>query len=137
MADEHTLKIETELPITFTKDTAEAMEQGSCQKMTSPMVATAADGDADVYAGVVQTEVTAAEASPSVSIYRGGIFEGTAGVAGVTIGQAIRLDSSTSAQNRLVDCDANDNSIWGICLETAASGDRFLYELNITAINAT
>ena len=137
MADEHDLLVETQIPINFTKSTSEAMEQGACEKLTNGMVAAAASGNADIYAGIVHTEVTAAEASPSVSIYRGGIFRATAGVAGVTIGLAIRLDSGTSAQNRLVDADANDNSIWGICLETAASGVRFVYELNIRAINAT
>ncbi|KKL99553.1 hypothetical protein LCGC14_1813240, partial [marine sediment metagenome] len=60
MADEHELLIETEIPINFTKSTSEAMEQGSCQKMTTGMVAAAADGDGDIPAGVVHTEVTAA-----------------------------------------------------------------------------
>ena len=135
MADEHELLIETHLPINFTKSTSEAMEQGSCQKMTDGMVATAADGDGDIPGGVVHTEVTAAEASASASIYRGGIFRGTAGVAGVTIGEAIQLDSGTSAQNRLVDADVNSEQLWGIAFETAASGVRFVYELGPRAVD--
>ena len=129
MADEHELVIETELPITFTKSTSEAMEQGSIQRMTDGMVATIATGDGDICAGVVHTEVTAAEATPSVSIYRKGYFRATAGVAGVTFGEAIQLDASTSAPNRLVDADAGSEQIVGTCFQTAAAGNRFMYEL--------
>ena len=137
MADEHELMIETEIPINFTKSTSEAMEQGACERFTDGMVATVPTGDGDIPAGVVHTEVTAAEASDSVSIYRRGFFRATAGVGGVTFGKAIRLDSSTSPTNRLVDSGANENNNWGVCLETAGSGVRFAYELNPTIINAS
>lgn len=129
MADEHDLVIETHIPITFTKSTSEAVEQGAILKMTDPMTATISASDGSVCAGVVHTEVTAAEASASVSIYRGGIFRATAGVAGVTLGECIQMDASTSPANRLVDCDANSEQMVGVCFQTAASGARFLYEL--------
>lgn len=135
MADEHELVIETHIPITFTKSTSEAMEQGSIQRMTDGMVATIGTGDGDICAGVVHTEVTAAEGSPSVSIYRGGIFRATAGAAGVTFGEAIQMDASTSAANRLVDADAGSEQLVGICLETAGAGVRFLYELMPRAVD--
>lgn len=135
MADEHEILVELAIPINFTKSTSEAMEQGSCQKMTDGMVATAASGDGDIPAGVVHTEVTAAEASASVSIYRHAICRGTAGVAGVTVGEAIQLDAGTSGQNRLVDADVDSEQIWGISFETAASGVRFVYELLPRAVD--
>jgi len=135
MADEHELVIETHIPITFTKSTSEAVEQGAFLKMTNPMTATIGTGDGDIPAGVVHTEVTAAEASPSVSIYRGGVFRATAGVAGVTLGEAIQMDASTSPVNRLVDADVNSEQIVGTCLQTAASGARFLYELMPRAVD--
>jgi len=135
MADEHELLVETHIPINFTKSTTEAMEQGAAMRMTNVMVATVPTGDGDIGAGVVHTEVTAAEASDSVSIYRGGIFRGTAGVAGVTFGEAIQLDASTSAVNRLVNADINSEQLWGTCFETAAAGVRFVYELNIRSVN--
>ena len=135
MADEHDLLVETHIPINFTKSTSEAVEQGAALRMTNGMVATIATGDGDIPAGVVQTEVTAAEASASVSIYRGGIFRATAGVAGVTFGECIQLDASTSAANRLVDCDINSEQIFGTCFETAAAGVRFVYELNPHAVD--
>ncbi len=131
MADEHELVVETHIPINFTKSTSEAVEQGAILRMTDGMVATIGTGDGDIVAGVVHTEVTAAEASASVSIYRGGIFRATAGVAGVTVGEAIQMDASTSPVNRLVDADAGSTEQFvGTCLQTAASGNRFLYELN-------
>lgn len=135
MADEHELVVETHIPINFTKSTSEAMEQGAAMKMTNPMTATVPTADGDIPAGVVHTEVTAAEASPSVSIYRGGIFRATAGVAGVTLGEAIQLDATTSPVNRLVDADVNSEQLWGICLQTASTGVRFLYELMPRAVD--
>ncbi len=135
MADEHELLVETHIPINFSKSTSEAVEQGAALRMTDGMVATIATGDGDIGAGVVHTEVTAAEASGSVSIYRGGIFRATAGVAGVTFGEAIQLDASTSAPNRLVDADAGSEQIWGTCFQTAAAGNRFVYELMPRAVD--
>ena len=135
MADEHELLIETHIPINFTKSTSEAMEQGAALRMTDGMVATIATGDGDIGAGVVHTEVTALEASPSVSLYRGGVFRATAGVAGVTFGECIQLDANTSAPNRLVDCDVNSEQIWGTCWQTAAAGVRFIYELMPRAVD--
>ena len=135
MADEHDLLVETHIPINFIKATGDAFEQGQILKMTDGMVAALGAGDGDVCAGVVHTEVTAAEASASVSIYRGGIFRATAGVAGVTFGEAIQMDASTSPANRLVDADVNSEQIVGICMETAASGVRFVYELGIRAVD--
>lgn len=135
MADEHDLLVETQIPINFLKATGLAVEQGAALKMTNPMTAATPTADGDIGAGVVQTEVTAAEASASVSIYRGGIFRATAGVAGVTIGEAIQLDATASPVNRLVDADVNSEQLWGTCMETAASGVRFVYELNIRSVD--
>ena len=135
MADEHDLIVETHIPINFNKSTSEAVEQGAALRMTDNMTATVPTGDGDIPAGVVHTEVTVAEASDSVSIFRGGIFRATAGVAGVTFGEGIQLDASASPANRLVDLDVNSEQIWGTCLQTAASGNRFLYELNPRAVD--
>ena len=130
MADEHVLKIETELPINFTCATGTTIEKGAMCMMTDGMVAATSTGDTDIVAGVAQSEKLAAETSQnSVAIYRGGIFTAVAGVAGVTFGKALITDVGTSSANRLVDADLNSANVVGICLETAASGVRFLYEL--------
>ena len=135
MADEHELVVETHIPVNFNKATGLALEQGAILKWTNGMVATIGTGDGDICASVVHTEVTAAEGSESVSIYRGGVFRATAGVAGVTFGEAIQMDAGTSPPNRLVDADVNSEQIVGICLQTASSGNRFLYELGIRSID--
>ncbi|KKM84281.1 hypothetical protein LCGC14_1300810, partial [marine sediment metagenome] len=47
----------------------------------------------------------------------------------------IQMDASTSPANRLVDADVNSEQLVGICLQTAASGARFLYELMPRAVD--
>ena len=138
MADEHILKVETHIPVNFTCATGVTIKKGAACKMTDNMTAILEDGDASAVAGVVQSEKLATETTQnSVAIFRGGIFTAVAGAAGVTFGKAITTDVATSSENKLVDAAANDNNLWGICLETAASGVRFLYELRPTIINAT
>ena len=136
MADECVLKVETHIPVNFTCATGVTIEKGAACKMTNNMTAVLATGDGDIPAGVVQSEKLALDTTQdSVAIFRGGWFTAVAGVAGVTIGEAIQLDVGTSGANRLVDADVNSEQIWGICAETASSGVRFLYELNIRAID--
>ena len=136
MADEHILKIETHIPVNFTCATGTTIEKGAMCKMTDGMVAIKSDGDTDIVAGVVQSEKLAAETSQnSVSIYEGGYFTAVAGVAGVTFGKALITDSSTSSENRLVDADVDSENIVGYCVQTAASGVRFLYKLQPMVVN--
>ena len=130
MADEHVLKIETEIPVSFTCATGVTIEKGAMCKATDGMVAILSDGDTDIVAGVVQSEKLALDTTQnSVAIFRGGWFTAVAGVAGVVFGEALITDSSTSSTNRLVKADVNSENIVGICHETAVSGVRFLYEL--------
>ena len=136
MADEHVLKIETEIPVNFTCATGTTIEKGGMCMMTNGMVAATSTGDTDIVAGVAQSEKLAAETTQnSVAIYRGGWFTAVAGIAGVTFGKALITDTATSSANRLVDADVNSENIVGICAETAASGVRFLYELKPVVVN--
>ena len=136
MADEHVLKAETEIAINFTCATGVTIEKGAACKMTNNMTAILAAGDGDIPAGVVQSEKLGLDTTQdSVAIFRGGIFTAVAGVAGVTLGEAIQLDVATSGANRLVDADVNSEQLWGICMQTASSGNRFLYELKIIAVD--
>jgi len=138
MADECILKVETEIPINFTCATDATIEKGAVCKMTDNMTAILSDGDTDIVAGIVQSEKLAAETSQdSVAIYRRGIFSGVAGAAGVVVGEAIITDSSTSSANRLVKADNDSEQLMGIALETATTGNRFLFELNPRAIQLT
>ena len=128
MADEFKLEIETELPIPFTKATGLAVEQGEIMELADDMTAIVATVD-DFVAGIVHTEVTALEASPSVSLYRGGYFTGTASTA-IGFGQTLAM---TGSGNRLKPAGTSNEGgkTVGIALEAASgNGDRFLFELN-------
>ena len=134
MADECVLVKETEVPSSWSCSASTGIEKGAVCKATNNMTAILSDGDTDIVAGIVQSEILSTN-SGKVAIYRGGIFRGTAGVAGVTFGKAIITDSSTSSANRLVDADVNSENIVGVCLQTASSGSEFLFELNPIVVN--
>lgn len=135
MTDECILKVETHIPINFTCDTGVTIEKGAVLAMTDGMVAVLSAGNEDIVAGIAQSEKLAAETSQdSVSVFRGGIFTGVAGTAGVIFGEAIITDPSGSSTNRLIKAGNDAEQIMGIALETASSGNRFLFELNPRAI---
>ena len=134
MARECTLVKETEPAISFNCSTSTGIEKGAVCKMTDNMTAILADGDTDICAGIVQSEVLGTN-SGKVAIYRGGIFRGYAGAAGVTVGNAIITDVSTGDTNELVNADGDSEQLVGIALETATDGNTFLFELNPRAVN--
>ena len=127
MANEMELIVETHIPVNFNKATGLAVEQGQIMELADDMTAIAATAG-DFVAGIVHTEVTAAEVSGSVSIYRGGIFRGTASVQ-ITIGQTLVMTGSGNKLKPSVAADTGGRTV-GIALE-AASGDNetFLFEL--------
>ena len=128
MADEHELIIETQLPIPFTKATGLALEKGEIVELADNLTAITATVQ-DFVGGVVHTEVTAAEASPSVSVYRGGIFRATAS-ATITIGQTLAMTGSGNRLKPSVAADVEGKTV-GTALQAAGSnGDKFLYELS-------
>ena len=135
MAKEAVLVIETEKPIPFTCADGTGIEKGAICKLTSPMTASTADGDTDAIAGIAQSEKIASNGTTTISIYRGGIFRGYAGAAGVTAGSAIITDAGTGDPNELVDADVNSENIVGTALETATDGNTFLFELKPFGIN--
>ena len=128
MANEHVLVIETALPIAFTKATGLAVEQGQIMELADDMTAIVATAD-DFVGGVVHTEVTATEASPSVSIYRAGIFRATASTA-IAVGQTLAMTGSGNKLKPSAVAHVGGKTV-GIALELA-SGDNqtFLYELS-------
>jgi len=126
MADECTLILETAPAVSFIAATT-AIEKGAVMTMTSPMTAVLTTTDTAIVAGIAQSEKIAGDLV--VSTYREGFFTGVAGVAGVTVGLSIITDASTSSANRLVNADAASAQVLGTCLETAASGVRFAFEL--------
>ena len=128
MANEHVLVVETHIPVNFNKATNLALEQGAIVELADNMTAITATAN-DFVAGVVHTEVTAAEASASVSVYRGGIFRATASTA-ITIGQTLAM---TGTGNKLKPSAVGNTGgkTVGIALEAATDGQTFLIYLNV------
>jgi uncharacterized metal-binding protein len=129
MADECVLIYETGPAIPFTVANATGIEKGAVLKLSDPMTAATATGDTDACAGIAAVEKIASDGNTKLAVYREGIFRGVAGVAGVTAGMAIITDVATSSTNRLVVADVNSENIVGTALETATSGETFLFEL--------
>ena len=135
MVNECTLIIETGPPIPFTVADGTGIEKGTVLKLTDPMTAALADGDADTIAGIAAEEKIANDGRTKISVYRQGIFKAFAGTGGVTVGKAIVTDNGTSDDNELADAGADDAFIIGIALETASSAQSFLFELAINSTN--
>lgn len=127
MANEAVLKIETSQPITFTKATGTAFEKGALVTLADPMTATAASADG-YFGGIVATEVTADEASPSVSVYRDGVFKLTCSAA-ITAGQAVAMTGTGNKVKPATAADVGSKTV-GIALEsTSTDGDTLFVEL--------
>lgn len=130
MALETTLMVETELPIMMTCSNTVAIAKGAVLMLSDPMTAATTTGDTDVCAGIAAEEKIASDGKTKIAVYRGGIFKGYAGAAGVTAGMAIITDTATGAANELVVADVNSEHIVGSSFETATDGETFLFELN-------
>ena len=130
MALECTLMIETHQPIPMTAINANAIPKGSVCMLSDPYTAEITTGDIDSCAGIAAKEKIASDGTTKLAVYRGGIFKGYAGAAGVTAGMAIVTDTATGAANELVVAGLNAEHIVGTALETATDGQTFLFELN-------
>lgn len=126
MTDECVLVGNEPLAVNFTSATA--IEKGAVLKFVDNAVASLSAGDNDICAGIAQSESLSTDTS--VSVWQSGMFRGVAGVAGVVFGESLITDPSTSSTNRLVKADSNSTNLVGRCLQTAASGNSFLFELN-------
>jgi len=127
MADEATLKIETHIPIPFNKATGTAFEKGAFVTLADNLTVTAASADGYV-GGIVHREETADQANATVSVYRGGIFQGTCSAA-ITVGQTIVMTGTGNKLKAGTVADLGSKSV-GIALEsTSTDGDTFLFEL--------
>lgn len=136
MANEAVLVIETEKPIPFTCADGAGIEKGSFVKITDPFTVAITAADHDAVIGITAEEKIASDGKVKVGVYMRGIFKGTAGTAGVTVGEAINMDTGTSAANKLADCAVNGENVVGRALETAAAGETFLFELMPFTFNA-
>jgi len=134
MANEAVLKVETHIPINFTCSTTVTIEKGAICKMTSPMTASLADGDADIVAGIAQSEKLAADTTQtSVAIYRGGIFRVTCSGT-INDGDPVMTGASTGGTNYVAKATDDCEQILGIMMEDATDGQTKLMELRPVAV---
>lgn len=132
MTQECTLVFELEPPIDFTCADGTTIEKGAVLMLSSPMTAALATGDADYCAGIAAETKLANSGITKIAVYRGGVFKGIAGATGVTAGKSIMTYNGTGDDNDLV--DATNAGVAcktvGTALETAATNQYFLFELN-------
>jgi hypothetical protein len=134
MADETTLVFETSKPIPFTCADGTGIEKGAVLKITDPFTVAITAGDNDPVIGIAAEEKIANDGKVKIGVYMSGIFRGTAGLAGVTVGKGIITDTATGSANELVVADVNSENSLGMALETATDRETFLFQLNPIAL---
>ena len=132
MASEAILIFETEVPIPFTCDDSVGIEKGAILKLTSPMTASLADGDADIVAGIAAEEKIANDGKTKIAVYRRGIFSMLAGTAGIAAGSPVDTHASTGATNEIALVAAGHDNMLGVALETFGDTEWGLVELDIS-----
>ena len=132
MTNETILMIETELPIMMQCADGIGIEKGSILKLTDPLLAELADGDADIVAGIAAAEKIANDGQSMIPVYRKGIFKMLAGDA-IAVGVQVMTKAGTGGANEITTGTnaALGSKGLGIALETAADTNTLLVELNI------
>lgn len=130
MADETTLITELEAPVPFTCADGTGIAKGAILEISDPDTVATTNGDDDKIIGIAAAEKIANDGQTKIPVYLRGIFRGTAGAAGVTVGRAIITDTATGSANELVVADANSEGIVGTALETATDRQTFKFLLN-------
>jgi len=130
MAGECVLIHELEPPVPMTCADGTGIEKGAVLLLSDPNTAATTTGDTDPCAGIAAEEKIASNGQTTISVYKRGIFKGTAGAAGVTAGMSIITDTATGTANDLVVADVNSEHIVGRALDTVTDTQTFLFELN-------
>jgi hypothetical protein len=130
MANEATLIHELELPIPFTCADGAGIEKGTLLKLTDPMTVAAADGAADIIAGVSAEEKINGDGKTKIGVYMRGIFkmlsDGT-----VAVGAGVMADGTNPNEYITATAAADAAAVFGISLETVANGETGLVYVNV------
>lgn len=129
MALECVLLVELEPAVGFTCSDSIAIPKGSVMEINDPMTVTITNADSDKIVGIAAEEKVANDGKTEIGVYLRGIFKGFAGVDGVTVGRAIRMDS-TADVNEFSVASANEEGIVGTSFETASNLESFKFLLN-------
>jgi|26BtaG_2_1085354.scaffolds.fasta_scaffold03470_8 hypothetical protein len=135
MADETTLYVELEPPVSFTCADGTGIEKGALLTLSDPMTVATTTGDTDAIIGIAAEEKIASDGKTKIAVYLRGIFKGVAGAAGTTAGQALISDTGTGTANELVNADVNSEHLVGRALETATDRQTFLFLLSPFSVN--
>ena len=127
MANEATLQFETEVPIPMTCADGFGIEKGALLKLVDPMTISGTNLSGGYVAGVCAEEKIASDGKTKLPVYRKGIFKMLLGNS-ATAGQALILSGSNVVQ--LADSTHTSGVILGTALETGATGETILVELN-------
>src|SRR3990167_10150726 len=130
MANEATLIVETELPINFTVANATGIEKGTILKMTDPMTAIITSAASDTIAGIAAAEKIASDGVTKLGVYRRGIFKVSLSGA-CTVGDPLVTDASVNYVKAAPTTDISGAKIIGYALETGATGETILMDMNI------
>ena|SRR3990167_3319978 len=129
MANEATLIVEKNYPVNFTVANATGIEKGAILKMTDPMTAIINSAANDTVAGIAAAEKIASDGVTKLAVYRDGIFKVTVSGA-VTVGDPLGT-SATVNMLRAIPSVLSGAKIIGYALETGATGDTILMDMNI------
>lgn len=129
MADECTLVVETELAVNFTCADGTGIPKGSVLELNDNATVTITNGDTDPVIGIAAEEKVADDGKTTLGVYMGGIFRGTSGAGGTTVGLNITTDTATGSANELVTASGADEQLVGRALETATDRQTFLFKL--------
>lgn len=135
MALECTLMVETELPISMTVADGATIEKGTILTLSDPNTAAACTTDTAIVAGIAAEEKIANDGKTTLAVYKRGIFKGTIGAGGCTVGDALITDCSTGDPNEMATADVNSENILGRSLETGTDLQTVLFELNPFTVN--
>ena len=129
MANEAVLIFELESPIPFTVGDTSGIEKGTFMSLLDPMTASGTTSSGCKVAGIAATEKIASDGRTKIGCFRRGIFK--VALSGACLaGDALKISESINHVN-VVGVGVSGSSVMGTALETGASGETILMELNI------
>lgn len=139
MANEATLIVETSVPVNMTVANATGIEKGAILKLTDPNTAIITSAMNDPVAGIAAVEKIASDGVTSLAVYQRGRFKVTLS-GSCTAGDSLMTDATANkvvaitAQLRNL---ASGSNVIGRALETGATGETILMELNPVSVRAS
>jgi len=130
MANEAVLVYELEPPVPFTVADGTGIEKGTLLKLTDPMTAIIASGEADMIAGIAAEEKIASDGKTRISVYLRGIFKMVADGT-VAIGAGVIADGTNANEYITATAAADAAAVFGTSLEAVTDGQSGLVLVNV------